>query len=41
MQYEIKKQKMLDFIDAEVDLCSDDSNDSECNPIEWFTLTAL
>ena len=28
-KYKIKRKKMVDFIDAEVDLSSNDSNDSE------------
>ena len=33
-KYKTKRRKIVDFIDAEVDLRSDDSNDSECNSIE-------
>ena len=33
-KYKIKRRKPVDFIDAEVDLTPDDSNDSECNSIE-------
>ena len=29
-KYKIKKRKVVDFIDAELDLNSDDSDDSEC-----------
>ena len=33
-KYKIKRRKAIDFIDAEVDLISDDSDDSESNSIE-------
>ena len=37
----IKRRKPVDFIDAEVDLSSDNLDDSECNSIELLSLTAF